>query len=447
MNLTPRFDRRIAWIAGGILFFLVGLQGYWLAQTVAFRKSEIQMALKRMIPEVALHVNGLDHLAFHGDSIQTQPQLLQQVQSLVDSAVHAQGWQVPVHVGFSLGADHISTPHPSSIEALRMSDIRACMSCIISISVAPKGTMQRPDESDQEFGKRLNGISEFQYYSAMDRLNRPEDEILWMVWYAPDLTTGAIQSLLWLFVVNVLLLGIVIALFFYVLRQLARSKHLHQVKEDFFNQVTHEFKTPISSIRLANRILRQTEDMKQSEQYHDLIERESWQLEEQVDQLLNHALLDHGDLPFEPSQVFLAEFLQDFLTRRRAHLAAHEAETRWDCPEDLMLWTDPEHLETCLANLLDNSLKYGGTGVKIQIHVLQLTDAVEIRFSDNGPGIEPEHAPKIFDSFYRGQARNSYRGKGFGIGLSHVRKLLEMQGGSIRLNSLTSSGCEMIIQL
>lgn len=448
MNRAFTSYKRLSWLAGMVLLLLVLMQVYWLRKAVDLQQSETHQSLRRLVPEIALSINRMGHSLFHGDSLTLEEVNIEEVERRIDSVLLQQGLAQPTYFAFfqdSVGGEFLSN-RPESEAAFRESDIRACMTCIISFSIV-RPTKQLPGEEEESYQKRLLENAEFQYFSSVDRGNKASGQILWLSLYQPYSLSEALTALVWLFAANVVLLLFLLFLFFYLLRALAMHKRLSQVKDDFFNNMTHEFKTPLSSIRLASRVLRQSQDQEKNLRYHQLIEKESAQLERQIDKLLDLSLLDHGELSLEKGEMDLSELLLSIPRRLAPLIEANRAKVDVEVEASLLYYGDRDHLLNSLCNLVENSLKYSPEGVQIWLSATQTDAKTVIHVNDDGPGIKAEDQPHIFDRFYRVQTRDQYKGPGFGIGLSYVKSIVEAHGGSVTIHSSEGKGCEFILEL
>lgn len=448
MNRAFTSYKRLSWLAGMVLLLLVLMQVYWLRKAVDLQQSETHQSLRRLVPEIALSINRMGHSLFHGDSLSLEEVDVREVERRIDSVLLQQGLTQPTYFAFfqdTVGGAFLSN-QPESEAVFRETDIRACMTCIMSFSIA-RPSKQLPGEDEESFRKRLLENADFQYFSSVDRGNKTSGQMLWLSLYQPYSLSAALAALVWLFVANVLLLLLLLFLFFYLLRALAKHKRLSQVKDDFFNNMTHEFKTPLSSIRLASRVLRQSQDREKNLRYHQLIEKESAQLEQQIDKLLDLSLLDHGEFKLEKGEMQVSELLLAVPRRLAPLIEANRANVEIEVEDSLSYYGDRDHLLNSLCNLVENSLKYSPEGVQIWLSASQANAKTIIHVKDDGPGIKAEDQPHIFDRFYRAQTRDQYKGPGFGIGLSYVKSIVEAHGGAVTLHSSEDNGCEFILEL
>lgn len=415
------------------------------------QQEETEMKLEQIIPDIAIDINSLGHLFFHGDSTPFNQIDIDIIQGKIDSHLDSIG--ISHETYFSIYKENnpnllIRNTELYKTELLE-SNIRTCMSCIVSFSIVDKeNSVQKENEAQEDYEKRLMSSSTFQYYAPITKFRKDNKDIIWLSLYQPNAFSNALRSMLLLFAINILLLSVLLYLFYHLLKLLSNYKKISQLKEDFFNNMTHEFKTPLSSIRLASRVLRQNKDAEKSKSYHDLIEKESKTLETQIDKLLELSYVDNSSLQLEKKEIDLHELIKEIPNRLKPMIESKQANLSLQL--DLVnpkIIADPYHLSNSISNLVENSLKYGANQINIWISSYGKGDSKFIMVRDNGPGIKPEFQAHIFERFYRAKKSNEYKTQGFGIGLSYVKSIIEAHNGNIQLNSNYTDGSEFIIKL
>jgi two-component system phosphate regulon sensor histidine kinase PhoR len=250
---------------------------------------------------------------------------------------------------------------------------------------------------------------------------------------------------------SVLITLFVITLFSLALFIIFKQKRLSEMKNDFVNNMTHELKTPISTISLASQMLNDRsipDQHKNLDQISRIIQTESRQLGFQVERVLQMAVFDHGQLKLKREETDLHDLVetvaQNFflqVERRKGTLEfLPEA-------EHSVIMGDTMHLTNLVSNLLENALKYTGGTPSIGVTTRNETGSVVVSVSDNGIGINKEDQKRIFDKFYRVPTGNVHNVKGFGLGLSYVKLIVEHHGGNIRLKSEPGKGSRFDIHL
>ena len=250
--------------------------------------------------------------------------------------------------------------------------------------------------------------------------------------------SGAIASALCF----VLIIG---GAFAYALRTIFRQRKLSEMKNDFVNNLTHEFKTPIASITLAARTLRRLPGLRESgkaQDYIDLIDQEGKRLENHVDKVLQMAAIDSGNFALDRQALDIHHLLEEVIHSLQLQLEQQKVKIHTGFAAEIStLQADRLHLFNVFYNLLDNALKYCGPGFLLQIRTQVQDKHLRIEVEDDGPGIRPEIQDHIFEPFFRPASGNLHKTKGFGLGLHYVRRLVEAHGGTVSLQSRPGQGC------
>ncbi|WP_417799450.1 sensor histidine kinase [Tenacibaculum sp.] len=240
-------------------------------------------------------------------------------------------------------------------------------------------------------------------------------------------STGIVLSLL-------LSLAVVISLF-YLLKIINQQKELAEIKNDLISNITHEFKTPITTVSTALEAINNFNAIDDKEKTKKYISISSVQIEKlhlMVEKLLETATLDSEKLLLKKEPVNLVELIENNTKKHQFTNSEKTIQFSSNKPE-IITGIDIFHFENAISNLLDNAIKYGGN--KIEVHINQVLNAIEITVADNGKGIDKNQQEKIFDKFYRIPKGNTHDVKGFGIGLYYTKKIIEKHGGAISLTS------------
>ncbi|MEM9820126.1 MAG: HAMP domain-containing sensor histidine kinase [Bacteroidota bacterium] len=449
MKRFKSYYNRLNGLAFGIFVLLVLLQSIWLSNAAVLQQKEQKLQLKQIIPDLALEINQIGRSFFHQDHFTLPDTLFDQINQAIRGNLEANG--IDITTFFSIFMEEDTSLFFSNNKAVKaqllQSSVKSCLSCIQSFMIVEgEESERRAGESDEAFSERLNQHASFQYYAPVKHLVK--EHMIWLSLYQPHSFSNALQSMIGLFVINILLLLTLLYLFNHLQQLLANSKQLAQIKEDFFNNMTHEFKTPLSSIRLASRVLRQNKNPAKHHTYFDLIEKESKTLENQIDKLLQLSLLDHRDLELDCKSIDLHHIIQEIPNRLKPLLEEYQGTLNIQLSmEDSMVRGDAHHLSNSLCNLVENSLKYAEKAVNIWINTYTVNQEKVIIVRDDGPGIRTEYQTRIFERFYRAKKQNEYKNKGFGIGLSYVKMIIEAHQGKVTYNAAYTEGCEFIIKL
>lgn len=241
----------------------------------------------------------------------------------------------------------------------------------------------------------------------------------------------------WIFSSSVLLL--VIIFFAYAMFVILKQKRLSEIQKDFINNMTHEFKTPISTIAVSTEVLKNPAIIHQPERllsYASIIENENRRLKNQVEHVLQMARMDKTDLKLEKAPISLHAMIDEVLKSMRTNLDENGIELACNLrAQNDQLVGDKLHLVNVLYNLLDNAIKYRGKEPAIHISTYNYKDCLKLEIKDNGIGIAKAHVKRIFDRFYRVPTGNIHDVKGFGIGLHYVHLVIKAHGGQIHVAS------------
>lgn len=253
----------------------------------------------------------------------------------------------------------------------------------------------------------------------------------------------------WYYMVAILMF--ILAFFGFTLSIILRQKKLSEIKNDFINNMTHELKTPISTIRLSSESLLYTTDnsSEKVEKYASIIYKENKRLEQQVERVLNIAKLDKGEIKLKYSSFDIHEVIEEAKENfefNQMEDGGGQIKLELNASTSI-IYSDLVHLTNVIYNLLDNATKYCDNKPNIVISTYNLKQKIIISIKDNGKGIAKENLKLIFDKFYRVPTGNVHDVKGFGLGLFYVKTIVENLKGSISVNSQLGVGSEFIISI
>ncbi|TAF96958.1 MAG: sensor histidine kinase [Cytophagia bacterium] len=243
---------------------------------------------------------------------------------------------------------------------------------------------------------------------------------------------------------SIALLAIILGCFYMAVNTILRQKKLAQVKNDFVNNMTHEFKTPISTIALAVEMAReQISDALPNKlnRYLNIVKEENKRLGEHVEKVLQMALLERGAVRLNLTTVNVHDVIEKVLNNVGVQLEQRptEIELEFEATQEY-IQADELHLTNILYNLIDNANKYSPEHLHLYIGTRSNEEGVYVRISDHGQGMTKEQLARIFEPFYRVPTGNLHDVKGFGLGLSYVKKMLEAHHGTIEVSSQPNKG-------
>ncbi len=264
--------------------------------------------------------------------------------------------------------------------------------------------------------------------------------------------TNYIFRKLWLMLGGsaLLILALVFS-FYYSISVILRQKKLSEIKNDFINNMTHEFKTPISTISLACEVLNDSTVSKSPERtsnYLKVIAEENKRLGILVENILQTAILDKAEFKLKLQDTDVQQLILQCISNIGLQVENKEGEivTEFNL-NPALIQVDKVHLSNIILNLFDNALKYCEQKPKIKVSTREVPEGIEILVKDNGIGINKENQKKIFDTLYRVPTGNLHNTKGFGLGLSYVKAVIEKHGGSVKVESEPGKGSTFILFL
>lgn len=265
-----------------------------------------------------------------------------------------------------------------------------------------------------------------------------------LIIYFPGRTGYLLGTMALVLLISLLVIAVIIFLYYKTVNILLRQKRLSEIKSDLINNITHEFKTPISTISLASEALNEPGLMRGKDslkKYSGIIGEETSRLGKMVESLLNTAAMEKNQFKLEKIPVdvnkIITEVIEKFLLVNGNNKADIKTNLISERPE---INADPMHIRNIINNLLDNAVKYSSEKPKIKIETVNVAEGFQITVEDNGLGISKHHQKRIFDSFYRVPTGDRHDVKGYGIGLSYVKKIIEAHNGTITLKSEQGMG-------
>lgn len=255
-----------------------------------------------------------------------------------------------------------------------------------------------------------------------------------------------------LYILGTILIGFfVIGSLWYIRSVILNQKKLSELKSDFINNMTHEFKTPIASIAFASANIENKKIIHEPEQilkFTEIIKKENKRMNRQVEQVLRAAIIDKKALSlnkeiFDVHEVIhqISDALEVKIKARGGYLA------RRLNAESSIIQGDKIHISNIISNLLDNAQKYSPNTPEVTIHSYDTAEGISISVSDKGKGLSEEEQERVFEKFYRVPTGNLHNVKGFGLGLSYSKAIAEQHGGKISLQSKLEKGSTFTLTL
>ncbi len=250
---------------------------------------------------------------------------------------------------------------------------------------------------------------------------------------------------------SVVFILLILLSFFFAVQTIIRQKKLSEITKDFISNMTHELKTPIATVSLATEALLDP-DVRQipnlSSRYLNVIKDENERLSRQVERVLQIARLDKGDFQLKLTTVNLHDVIEKAIKNILIQIESRNGKiTTYLEAENAWLQADEVHLSNIIHNLLDNANKYSPEAPQITIRTANIENGLHVIVADKGQGIAKEALSKIFDKFYRVPTGNVHDVKGFGLGLSYVKTMVDAHKGHIKVKSELQQGTTFIIFL
>jgi two-component system, OmpR family, phosphate regulon sensor histidine kinase PhoR len=275
----------------------------------------------------------------------------------------------------------------------------------------------------------------------------PDDMIakpFYLQLYFPNKDNFVLRSAGFMGISSLLLTLLITFLFGFTLFIIFRQKKLSEIKTDFVNNMTHELKTPISTISLASQMLSDRSippEAKNLDYISGIIQNESKRLGYQVEKVLQMSIFERGRVPLKLKTLDIHELIEALILnfdiqvkKREGHINSNLSAARYHIEGDEV------HIGNVIVNLLENAIKYCNRPPEILVKTRNEKNMIRISVLDNGTGISRENVKRIFDKFYRVPTGNVHNVKGFGLGLSYVKKIIQEHGGSISVESEPDKG-------
>lgn len=293
----------------------------------------------------------------------------------------------------------------------------------------------------------INHVYALEPQSGTNFENLVREELLSVI--VPNQQTIIWKEMIW-FIIGALLFTLIItAAFFITIRTLLRQKKLSEIKSDFINNMTHEFKTPLATISLAVDALKNEKvsgNKEKTEYFTGIIKEENKRMNKQVETILQAALLDKQVVQLNLNKAPAHDFIVSALNNIQLQVEEKggEIEVHLDADNDIIMANDV-HFTNLINNLLDNAVKYSKDNLKIILTTQNTGNQFKIKIQDNGIGMTKETLHRIFEKFYRAHTGNIHNVKGFGLGLSYVKTMVAAHHGSIKAESVLGKGSSFCV--
>jgi two-component system, OmpR family, phosphate regulon sensor histidine kinase PhoR len=335
-----------------------------------------------------------------------------------------------------------------------LKDTRFEFSITADFGISSRLSFQPPEIRSKGFIKEVQDTSNLSVVYPLQPQNPTDlnsivpDEVLVVV--VPDFKKIVLGEMKLMIGGAIFFTLVIIAAFYVTVSALLRQKKLSEIKNDFINNMTHEFKTPLATISLAVDALRNekvVQDRQKSEYFSGIIKEENKRMNKQVETILQASLLDRQEQQLQLRPIHAHEVISEALENFQLQLDGKggKAELQLNAKKDL-LNADEVHFTNLISNLIDNAVKYSKDNLVIRITTHSTSKSLVIRIEDNGIGMSKETQRRIFEKFYRAHTGNLHNVKGFGLGLSYVKTIVEAHQGRIKVESLIGKGTTFTLE-
>jgi two-component system phosphate regulon sensor histidine kinase PhoR len=305
------------------------------------------------------------------------------------------------------------------------------------------------DEKEADSLKHIELQIPLQPQSGTDYENLMPVQILFVV--IPNIKNLLLAQMRWMIVGSVFFTLMIVSAFYITVSALLRQKKLSEIKNDFINNMTHELKTPLATISLAIDALRNEkviQDREKMDYFNGIIKEENKRMNKHVETILQAAVMDRQELQLAKQPMQVNNLIEEILGNYTLQLQEKNGvvELQLNAKRDLIN-ADPVHFRNLISNLVDNAVKYSKENLLLKIFTSNTNKSLIVRFEDNGIGMSKETVRRIFEKFYRAHTGNIHNVKGFGLGLSYVKTVIDAHNGKIKVESTLGKGSSFTIEI
>lgn len=411
--------RRLFILGGLVIIGIISIQSYWLLKTWDLKDQEFDQTVNIVLRKVAVRIARFNKIDL------PKQDLIQRTASNY--------YAVNINSGIDANILEDYLLREMENHSLNTDFEYAVYDCFSKDLVYGNYCKLSDDNTQEQTSKNLPKFTDLDYYFVVKFPSRES-----------YLLSNMYTTILFL-----LITVLSILFFMYTIWVILRQKRLSELQKDFINNMTHEFKTPISSIKIAADVLAKDPAVSNDprmKKYATIIKDQNARLNDQVEKVLNIARIEKNSFELNKEPINLREALSDIVDQESVKLANGSISLTLP-EEDLVVNADRLHFTNVITNVLDNALKYSDKEPKIEIKVSSNTTQIKIHITDNGIGIDKENLKKIFDKFYRVNTGNVHNIKGFGLGLFYVQNICAAHGWHLSADSKMGQGTTIKISI
>lgn len=433
---------------------LVAIQVYWINNSILLREQEFSIQVVRAMREVADSVKAHGYYVNYKDVMGGKPMILQpESEPLLIHSTEPESEEAPedsLHGSSDTSAPFFTQPLTSGRldslmqVALAGNDVKA------NYHIGVFNAYRQPEVLAQESQECLDGFYE-QDYGVLLSAGTTEAATYELRAFFPNRQRYLLQTMWLMLAISATLIIVIFGAFTYTISTIFRQKKLGEIRNDFINNMTHELKTPISTISLACEALNDP-DMQRNDKtrrsFIGMISDENKRLGVLVENVLRTAVLDRGEMQLKVEQINMHELIKTVIRNLAIQVRKRGGSIKTELNAlNPLITGDPVHLTNLVYNLIDNAMKYSPDRPLLTIRSENVDQGIELHFEDNGIGISKENQRKIFDKLYRVPTGNIHNVKGFGLGLSYVKAVTEKHHGTISVESELKKGSTFFVYL
>ena len=414
--------RRVVILGALATIGIMGIQTYWVLQTWDIKEKEFHQTVYIALQNVALELAEVNESTLPYENLISQTSSNYYIVNINDE-IDANLLELFLRREFQSLA--LETPFDYGIYDCSSGEM--VYGDYVSFGVATKDGM--------ELGRQLPKYAGLDYYFGVR---------------VPDKKSYLLGTM-WLIVFFSGLLFLAILFFIYSMFVILRQKRLSEMQKDFINNMTHEFKTPISTIGISADVFINDPDIQQSDRlsrYAQIIRDQNRRLNGQVEKVLQLARIERDNFRLNLERLDLHDLLRNIIQNTEVNAARQNGVLTSNLlADEAIIEADRTHLTNILYNLLDNALKYCRDQPLIHIRTVEEDKRIVLSISDEGLGIPKEYHSKVFDKFYRVPTGNVHNVKGFGLGLFYIKNICDAHGWRIHLDSQVNEGTTIRIYI
>ncbi|WP_346316248.1 HAMP domain-containing sensor histidine kinase [Chitinophaga sp. YIM B06452] len=281
-----------------------------------------------------------------------------------------------------------------------------------------------------------------------ENINSPTFEVLHV--FVPQSSLTVFKSLGWMIFGGILFTAIIVTAFALTIRTMLGQKKLSEIKSDFINNMTHELKTPLATISLAIDAIGNERVMDNKDKiryFSGIIKEENKRMNKQVESILNSALMEKEELTLNLQPIDVHQLINSTVENLQLQLDGKNGKVDLQLNAiQPIIKADEVHFSNLIFNLLDNAIKYSKDNLEVRITTANTRKFLVISIADNGIGMSRDTVSRIFEKFYRAHTGNVHNVKGFGLGLTYVKAIVDAHKGRIKVESILGKGSRFTME-